>query len=198
MKRKDMRLAIIDAVYKTCAESGLEKTTIKRISVAAKTSQNVIYRHFISKEELFETAFYDINCQIDAVMKDTFFKSFPIGAQASNLEISLMLWNVYLDYWIGNPQKTLFYDNIIHSNYITRDVWVKQSESFKFFTQLVLKLKDSVSDLKGEMEGFSFLMMLVINSAIMLATSALKTGLPVPNAANQIIQKIITMIFMSA
>jgi AcrR family transcriptional regulator len=104
MTAKDRKLAILTAALPLFARKGFAETTTKDLARAAGISEPLLYRHFASKEELYD-AIQDYSCQSTDVLSK---KLANLDPSASTL--------VYLVYFLmralvlGRPVGTIEWD----------------------------------------------------------------------------------------
>ena len=79
LSAKDRRNAITRAVIPTFAEKGFAATTTKDLAKAADVSEALLYRHFPSKESLYEHIQNAI-CSTDSSIHD-YVKALPTGSE---------------------------------------------------------------------------------------------------------------------
>lgn len=69
MEQKPARARLIDAAHQLMQTKGLARTTTKEIAKAAGCSEAALYKHFLSKEELFVVVLKERLPKVDGILR---------------------------------------------------------------------------------------------------------------------------------
>ena len=164
--KNNARQAIIESVYAVAAKEGLENLSISKI-----------YYYFASKEGMLQEAFTQVNREIDAMLEKKFGES-DGAAKAEFSQVAAAFWTAYLEYFVANPQKTVFYNQYKNSNYISDALWMKQKDAFVFFNRIFGEVMHELQT-RTDADAYFMIWSIVLNTATAMALRAVKTGQPV-------------------
>lgn len=196
MSKRDVRSEVILAVYGVCAEHGLENLTTKKLSEESHCSEAMIYYHFRSKKEILEAAFLNIHSEIDAIFRNHFIEK-GLVLERDTFNVCLETWMLYYAYWRDRPARRAFYDAFIHSNFVTKELWMRDNASYVFFSSMFGRLMGDIAQASGE-SAFALIWPIIIESAIQMARRANETGEGIDENAKALIGKVLQAILSFA
>jgi len=124
---EDIDRKIIEAIIQIGAQEGVPKVSAQKIAAICDISTYTVFDHFKTKRNFIESAaqyFEDILLEKIAELTD---------AQKNIYEI----WDIIMDFFIDNPDDTLYYYSYIHTygfdpteNNVKSDVFIEMARKF--------------------------------------------------------------------
>ena len=137
MSRRNKKEELIEATMHIVAEYGLPSFSMRKVTLEVGVSEALIYRHFISKENLFAICFdrvvsriYKALDTVDLGRLDT-----PENIEKTASEV----WKAYFKALVENPDQAMFFYE--YRNYCYEKVWNARMDIMeKYFSRYIKSL----------------------------------------------------------
>lgn len=152
-------------MIKLSAENGLDNITTKKIAAATDIAEGTIYRYFQSKDEFLAVPYLETLKSIDTALQDADYTQ-----EEDIVNLLRVVWNEFLNFWVGHKEMTSFVDQYRHSSYYLSDFFERKRAEYEFST--IELLKSAVLSMNSKFENLDLFLAIVIDTTITLAKSA--------------------------
>ena len=132
MNRRNKKDELIEATMGVVAENGLPSFSMRKVTMRVGVSEALIYRHFYSKENVFEICFE----RMVSILGEELGKVDLSGADSPEgvSEVARRVWLAYLNTLVDNGYRSLFFFE--YREYYHEKVWQDRERIEKeYFSQ---------------------------------------------------------------
>ena len=124
MNRRNKKEQLIEATMQVVAENGLPSFSMRKVTMKVGVSEALIYRHFLSKENLFEICFERIVSILGEALESVEFSGTDTPEGGTNA--AKAAWLAYLKALVDNSYRSMFFFE--YREYYNEKVWAMKDE----------------------------------------------------------------------
>jgi len=110
------REQILNTSLELFAEQGIQATPMSQIVAESKVATGTIYHHFKSKQEIIEALYLSFKKELGQLFQSAFHSNDSIQTQFEKI------WLAVFEFYIQEPLKYKFSQQVLHSHYISEEV----------------------------------------------------------------------------
>lgn len=120
--KEEIKNKLHRALYTVVMNEGIEGVTVRKISKTSDLSDPYIYQCYKNLGELMADAFLEIEREVEELVEDLLKdKEFGKKMKKHPEQCCWTLWNIYWDFLMKDPEKTVFYWRYYQSARYTKE-----------------------------------------------------------------------------